>query len=59
MVRRRGEGGGGARPHVVGCPYCNVMGRIGNPIGVQLGIRSDPFLGIKLASLYKEGICTS
>jgi hypothetical protein len=36
-----------------------LMERIGKPIRVRLGIRLDPFLGIKLASLYKEGTCTS
>jgi hypothetical protein len=35
------------------------MGRIGKPIRVGLGIRLDPFLGVKLASLYKERTCTS
>jgi hypothetical protein len=35
------------------------MGWIGKPIRVRLEIRLDPLLGIKLASLYKEGTCTS
>jgi hypothetical protein len=35
-----------------------LMGRIGKPIRVRLGIRLDPFLGIKLVSLYKERTCT-
>jgi hypothetical protein len=32
-----------------------LVGRIGEPIRVRLGIGLAPFLGIKLASLYKEG----
>jgi hypothetical protein len=35
-----------------------LMGRIGKPIRVRLGIRLDPFLGVKVASLYKERTCT-
>jgi hypothetical protein len=36
-----------------------LIGRIGKPIRVRLGIRLDPFLWIKLVSLYKERTCTS
>jgi hypothetical protein len=36
-----------------------LVGQIGEPIRVRLEIRLDPFLGVKLASLYKEGTCTS
>jgi hypothetical protein len=42
-----------------GSNVMGLMGRIGKPIRVRLGIRLDPFLGIKLASLYKERTCTS
>jgi hypothetical protein len=36
-----------------------LVGWFGKPIRVRLGIRLDPFLGVKLASLYKERTCTS
>jgi hypothetical protein len=36
-----------------------LMGQVGKPIRVRLGIRLDHFLGIKLAFLYKERTCTS
>jgi hypothetical protein len=32
------------------------MGRFGKPTRVRLEIRLDPFLGVKLAFLYKERI---
>jgi hypothetical protein len=31
-----------------------LMGWFGKSIRVRLGIRLDPFLGVKLASLYRE-----
>jgi hypothetical protein len=36
-----------------------ARGRIGMPIRVGLEIRLDPFLGVKLVSLYKERTHTS
>jgi hypothetical protein len=36
----------------------SLVGRIGEPIRVRLEIRLDPFLEIKLASLYNERTCT-
>jgi hypothetical protein len=36
-----------------------LVGRIGKPIRVRLEIRLDPFLGVKLASLYKQRTCTN
>jgi hypothetical protein len=35
------------------------VGWFGRPIRVRLGIILDPFLGVKLASLYKERTCTN
>jgi hypothetical protein len=35
-----------------------LVGWFGRPIRVRLGIILDPFLGVKLASLYKERTCT-
>jgi hypothetical protein len=42
-----------------GSNVMGLMGWIGKPIRVRLEIRLDPLLGIKLASPYKEGTCTS
>jgi predicted thioredoxin/glutaredoxin len=35
-----------------------LVGRMGEPIRVRLEIRLEPFLEIKLASLYNERTCT-
>jgi hypothetical protein len=34
-----------------------LMGRLGRPIRVRLGIGSSPYLGVKESSLYKERRC--
>jgi hypothetical protein len=34
-----------------------LIGRLGMTLGLRLGIRSNPYLGVKESSLYKEGRC--